>query len=151
VKPKTKGRHSRNCTVCAQKDRENIEGKFINWTSAKAIAKEIGLKDRNAVYRHAGALGLFTKRHYLHLSTRKQAPLVSGAAENESTANTSYPVGRLIDVLRIFHRIYRQSFGRGSGLWPLPLSISFFGSFTFDFAGSFPFVGVTLIGAFSLE
>jgi hypothetical protein len=56
------GRHSRNCTICAHKHREEIGREFINWTGAKTIAKEFGLKDRTAVYRHAHATGLFPKR-----------------------------------------------------------------------------------------
>jgi hypothetical protein len=60
--PISLGRHTRNCTVCAHKYRDEIEREFVNWTSAKAIANEFGLKDRTAVYRHAHAFGLFTKR-----------------------------------------------------------------------------------------
>ncbi len=56
------GRHSRNCTVCAHSYRAEIEREFISWTSTKAIAKEFGLKDRTALYRHAHASGLFAKR-----------------------------------------------------------------------------------------
>jgi hypothetical protein len=56
------GRHSRNCAVCAHKDREEIEREFINWTGPEAIAKEFGLKDRTTVYRRAHALRLFAKR-----------------------------------------------------------------------------------------
>jgi|SRR5271167_2950124 len=61
-KPISSGRHSRNCRVCAHKYREEIEREFVNWTSPKVIAKEYGLKDRTAVYRHAHASGLFPKR-----------------------------------------------------------------------------------------
>jgi hypothetical protein len=39
-----------------------IEREFINWTGPKAIAKEFGLRDRTAIYRHAHALDLFSKR-----------------------------------------------------------------------------------------
>jgi hypothetical protein len=60
--PISLGRHTRNCTVCAHKYRDEIEREFVNWTSVKAIAKEFGLKDRTAIYRHAHAFGLFTKR-----------------------------------------------------------------------------------------
>jgi hypothetical protein len=60
--PVSLGRHSRNCTVCAHTHREEIEREFINWTSAKIIAKEFGLRDRTAVYRHAHAFSLFNKR-----------------------------------------------------------------------------------------
>ena len=56
------GRHSRNCSICAHKYREEIEREFINWTSPKVIAKTYGLRDRTAVYRHAHAFGLFPKR-----------------------------------------------------------------------------------------
>jgi hypothetical protein len=55
------GRHRRSCTVCSHKYREEIERVFISWTSAKAIVKEFGLKDRTALYRQAHALGLFAK------------------------------------------------------------------------------------------
>jgi hypothetical protein len=61
-KPISLGRHSRNCTVCAHKDRDEIEREFINWTAVKVIAKIFGLKDRTAIYRHARASGLFAKR-----------------------------------------------------------------------------------------
>ena len=54
------GRYSRNCSVCSHQSREEIEREFINWTGPKAIAKEFGLRDRTAIYRHAHALGLFT-------------------------------------------------------------------------------------------
>jgi hypothetical protein len=56
------GRHSRNCTICARRDREEIEAEFISWTGVKAIAKRFGIKDRTAIYRHANAIGLFAKR-----------------------------------------------------------------------------------------
>jgi Glu-tRNA(Gln) amidotransferase subunit E-like FAD-binding protein len=56
------GRHRRNCKICAHQHREEIEREFINWTGVKAIAKEFGLADRTAVYRHAHAFGLFSKR-----------------------------------------------------------------------------------------
>ncbi len=62
TRPISLGRHSRNCTVCGHKCREEIEREFINWTGVKVISKEFGLKDRTAVYRHAHAFGLFEKR-----------------------------------------------------------------------------------------
>ncbi len=61
-KPVSLGRHSRNCSVCAHKNREEIEREFINWTGATAIAKQFALADRTAVYRHAHAFGLFARR-----------------------------------------------------------------------------------------
>jgi hypothetical protein len=62
VSPIKLGRHRRNCSVCAHKNREEIESDFIGWRSPAAIAAEFGLADRASVYRHAHALGLFQKR-----------------------------------------------------------------------------------------
>ncbi len=56
------GRHKRACSVCAHKQREEVESAFISWRSPAAIAEEYGLSDRASVYRHAHALGLFQKR-----------------------------------------------------------------------------------------
>ena len=56
------GRHKQNCSVCAHKQREEIEVAFVSWRSPAAIAEEYGLADRASVYRHAHALGLFQKR-----------------------------------------------------------------------------------------
>src|SRR5215467_6468708 len=61
-RPISLGRHSRNCGICGHQSREEIEREFINWTGPKAIAKEFGLRDRTAIYRHAHALDLFSKR-----------------------------------------------------------------------------------------
>src|SRR5215469_4301785 len=56
------GRHRRNCNICPHQHPEEIEREFINWTGAKAIAKEFGLADRTAVYHHAHAFNLFSMR-----------------------------------------------------------------------------------------
>jgi hypothetical protein len=56
------GRHKRTCSVCAHKQREEVEDAFVSWRSPAAIAEEFGLSDRASVYRHAHALGLFEKR-----------------------------------------------------------------------------------------
>ncbi len=56
------GRHAAECKVCAHPHREEIESDFINWHSAAAIAKQYKLANRASVYRHAHALGLFSKR-----------------------------------------------------------------------------------------
>jgi hypothetical protein len=60
--PVNLGRHKRTCSVCAHKQREEIENAFISWRSPAAIAEEYGLSDRSSVYRHANALGLTEKR-----------------------------------------------------------------------------------------
>ena len=56
------GRHAAACKVCSHPQQEEIERDFINWESPASIAKQYGLRDRSSVYRHAHALGLFSKR-----------------------------------------------------------------------------------------
>jgi hypothetical protein len=56
------GRHQKNCTICNHVKREEVERDFVAWHSPAAIATGYGLADRASVYRHAHALGLFTKR-----------------------------------------------------------------------------------------
>jgi hypothetical protein len=56
------GRHQRNCSVCAHAEREEIETDFVAWHSPATIAGDYGIADRASVYRHAHALGLFSKR-----------------------------------------------------------------------------------------
>jgi hypothetical protein len=56
------GRHRRLCSVCQHAECEEIEAAFISWTSPASIAVEYGLSDRASVYRHAHAVGLFSKR-----------------------------------------------------------------------------------------
>jgi hypothetical protein len=55
-------RHKKQCTLCAHPDCEQIERDFVGWKSPIAIAAEHGLANRETVYRHAHALGLFAKR-----------------------------------------------------------------------------------------
>lgn len=54
-------RHAVQCSVCHHKDRFEIEQVFLNWSSPSKIAKSYGIT-RDALYRHARALGLMTKR-----------------------------------------------------------------------------------------
>ena len=56
------GRHRRNCSICNHQQCEEINNAFVAWRSPASIAEEFGLGDRASVYRHAHALGLFTKR-----------------------------------------------------------------------------------------
>src|ERR1035441_8487953 len=60
--PVSIGRHQRTCSVCGHEQRDEIESAFVGWRSPAAIAEEYGLADRASVYRHAHALGLFSKR-----------------------------------------------------------------------------------------
>lgn len=55
-------RHTRECTICAHSQREEIERDFITWTSTAAITRRYKLGDRRKMVRHAHAFGLFAKR-----------------------------------------------------------------------------------------
>jgi len=61
-KPVNLGRHAAECKICAHALRDEIERDFINWRSPAAIAKQYELGHRATMYRHAHALGLFSKR-----------------------------------------------------------------------------------------
>src|SRR5271156_164690 len=54
-------RHSRDCSVCAHLDCEEIERDFSEWKPLTAIAKERQIP-RASLYRHVHAAGLFEKR-----------------------------------------------------------------------------------------
>src|SRR5438128_6035013 len=60
--PTNLGRHAAVWKICTHTQRKEIEHDFINWFSPASIAKQYGLRDRSSVYRHAHALGLFSKR-----------------------------------------------------------------------------------------
>jgi hypothetical protein len=55
-------RHKSHCSICTHIQREEIEYEYISWKSLAEIATEYKLRDRSAVYRHALALGLDSKR-----------------------------------------------------------------------------------------
>ena|SRR2546423_14245818 len=56
------GRHAAECKICAHPQRDEIERDFINWHSPASITRNYNLGNRASVYRHAHALGLFSKR-----------------------------------------------------------------------------------------
>ncbi len=62
VATKASAAHSRRCSVCHHPDRIWIELKFIEWISPTRIAREYGLYDRDCIYHHAHATGLFEQR-----------------------------------------------------------------------------------------
>lgn len=55
------GRHEYRCTICSHFERYEIEQAFVDWVSPDRIGKRYGVS-RDAVYRHAHALGLMEKR-----------------------------------------------------------------------------------------
>jgi hypothetical protein len=54
-------RHSRDCSVCAHPDREEIEREFSEWKPAEVIARERKISPA-AFYRHIRAMGLLARR-----------------------------------------------------------------------------------------
>jgi hypothetical protein len=55
------GRHQAQCTICKSPYRQQIEEEWISWYSPSHFEKLFDLS-RDALYRHAHALDLFTKR-----------------------------------------------------------------------------------------
>jgi hypothetical protein len=55
-------RHRRKCVICHHPDREMIDFYFIRWNRPRDIAHDFGLPHVSAIYRHARALGLFSRR-----------------------------------------------------------------------------------------
>jgi hypothetical protein len=59
--PINRGRHEYQCSVCRHAQRREIEREWISWGSTNRIAKQYRIS-RDALYRHAHAVDLFTKR-----------------------------------------------------------------------------------------
>ena len=57
----SKGRHEYQCTICSHAKREDIEQAFVNWSNTTKLAAQHSVS-RDAIYRHAHALGLTDKR-----------------------------------------------------------------------------------------
>jgi hypothetical protein len=60
-KPESVARHESHCTVCANRDRAEIDLEFVNWTSPTRIATWYRIS-RDALYRHVHATGLLLQR-----------------------------------------------------------------------------------------
>lgn len=56
-----RSRHEAQCSICASPYRQEIEEAFINWRHPLYIAKDYDTT-RYAIYRHAHACDLFSKR-----------------------------------------------------------------------------------------
>jgi hypothetical protein len=54
-------RHEVQCSVCRHPERATIEKEWTSWGNTSRLAKEYSLS-RDSLYRHAHALGLFSKR-----------------------------------------------------------------------------------------
>ena len=55
-------RHQRLCTVCQHPERDAIEESFLQWRCVSWINRQFEISNRNALYRHAHATGLFSRR-----------------------------------------------------------------------------------------
>jgi hypothetical protein len=77
------GRHR---AVCAHPERMEIEAEFVAWRSPAALAQQYGLADRAGVYRHAHALGLFTRRQQNVRAALERIIEKSGEVEVTATA-----------------------------------------------------------------
>jgi len=62
AKPESLTRHERDCRVCNHPKREEIEQDFVAWKSPINLAALYKIPTRS-IYRHAHALGLFSKRN----------------------------------------------------------------------------------------
>ncbi len=83
-KPVNLGRHGAECKICAHSLRDEIEHDFINWRSPAGIPKQYELCHRATVYRHAHALGLFSKRQRNVRAALER--IIEKAGEVEATA-----------------------------------------------------------------
>ena len=57
----SRGRLEYKCRICRHARRSDIEEAFVNWASPVRIAKQYSVS-RDALYRHAHAVGLFPRR-----------------------------------------------------------------------------------------
>ena len=60
--PADPSRHARKCCICVHPDRADIEDDYLHWFSPEKIARDYHLYDRRAIYRHAHATGLASRR-----------------------------------------------------------------------------------------
>ena len=90
-------RHKSHCSICAHPQREEIEREFISWKSPKKIAIEYKLRDRTALYRHAHAVYLFSKRN-----RNLRAPL---GRIIERADDAPVTAGAIIQAIALYARI----------------------------------------------
>ena len=79
----SRGRHETQCGVCKHTRRAEIETEWINWAPTSRLARRYGVS-RDALYRHAHALGLFAKRQRNVRAALER--IIEGAGEVEVNA-----------------------------------------------------------------
>lgn len=89
--------HAAHCSVCAHPECDEIGAQYISWKSAAKIASDYKLGNRSAVYRHAIALGLDSKR----------ALNIRGALERiiEQAENVTATSAAIIQAIALYARI----------------------------------------------
>ena len=79
-------RHERLCTICSHPEREAIEEAFIHWRTFDLNDDEEDPPSRDAIYRHAHALGLFElRRHNMRFALEN---IIEGSQAAPATADS---------------------------------------------------------------
>ncbi len=95
------GRHERDCKICRNTAREQIEADFCSWEPISQIVNKYHLGSRAALYRHAKALDLFPARD------RNLAMALGRFIEKALTAR-KVPVSAAIQAIGILARLNRR-------------------------------------------
>jgi len=91
--------HEDQCTICAHPYRAEIEDEFMHWHTLGHIAYDYKVS-RSAIYRHAYALGLFSKRD--RLLRFSLGHLIERVQDVEPTADS------IVRAVHLFSRINDQ-------------------------------------------
>ena len=91
--------HQDQCTICAHQYRAEIEDEFMHWHTLGHIAYDYKVS-RSAIYRHAYALGLFSRRD--RLLRFSLGHLIERVQDVEPTADS------IVRAVHLFSRINDQ-------------------------------------------
>jgi hypothetical protein len=78
--------HARNCKICHHPKRQAIESMFMESGSPDGIAEYFGLHDRQNVYRHATAAGLYKLRRRAEVRNQERLMEEAGCIKLSSRA-----------------------------------------------------------------
>lgn len=90
------GRHKAQCSICKHPQCEEIEEAWLSWIGVATIESKYKVS-RDSVYRHAHALGLFSKRR------RSLIPAYERIIERGDTVN--YNGSNIIAALRALEKL----------------------------------------------
>lgn len=102
--------HARKCSICRHPQRSEIEQAFLDWQCISSIATEFQLSGRNALYRHARAVGL--------LANRNRAVRSALARIIEKVCDVEPDAAAIVRAIEIFAHINDQ----GEWIAPCPRS-----------------------------